>query len=106
MKTIQIPSDLLVVSMKSAEEKQSKAISFKDWCENVIDHYAEGVKTLKQVRQVQKVIDALRTADDALKIEDAEYDLLKASIEAYPSKMPPIVVRQYLPYIDAIEGAK
>jgi hypothetical protein len=39
-------------------------------------------------------------------LEDADYDLLKAAVEAYPTKLPPFIVRQHLSFVDAIEKAQ
>lgn len=106
MKIIEVPGPIMVKTRRSPKDEDANELKFKDWAENVIDYYSEGVKTLKQVRQVQKIIDALGSANGTVSLEDAEYDLLKAAMEAYPTKLPPVIVRQQLPFIDAVEKAQ
>jgi len=106
MKIIEIPMDLAIKFKEpSTGEDISKPAKFSDWAENIVDFYGEA-KTLKQVRQVQKIVDALHGANGTMQLEDAEYDLLKAAVENYPTKMPPFIVRQHMAFIDAIEKAQ
>lgn len=106
MKKIKVPDPIMIKTRKNLKEENVGESKFSVWAENIIDYYSEGVKTLKQVRQVQKIVDALRSANGSFNLEDAEWDLLKASVEAYPTKMLPIVVRQHLPFIEAILEAE
>lgn len=105
MKLIEIPAPVNV-NLRRKENDEPVPVKFPEWATNVIDFYSDGVKTLKQVRQVQKIVEALEKATEAVTLEDADYDLLKAAVEAYPTKMPPVIVRQHLAFVDAIEKAQ
>ena len=104
MKTITVPAPILV-NLKRREGDEAVEQKFPDWATNIIDFYAEA-KTLKQVRQVQKIVDALASANGFVTLEDADYELLKAAVEQYPTKLPPVIVRQHLGFVDAIENAE
>jgi hypothetical protein len=105
MKIIEIPADVAIKLKRQNGEDFTEPAKFSTWAENIIDFYSEA-KTLKQVRQVQKIVDALKSANGTMQLEDADYELLKAAIDAYPSKLPPFIVRQHLPFIDAVEKAQ
>lgn len=105
MKVIEIPKPL-TLKLKTQTGEITQESKFPEWASNMVDFYGEGVKTIKQVRQVQKIVDALDASNGTVSLEDADYDLLKAALEAYPGKISPHVLRQHLPFIDAIEAAQ
>lgn len=104
MKIIEVPAAIKVKLRTQDGDKETDG-KFAEWATNVLDFYSE-VKTVKQVRQVQKIADALEVANGTVSLEDADYDLLKAAVEAYPTKLPPFIVRQHLSFVDAIEKAQ
>ena len=105
MKIIEIPKPVTVtLKAKDGSDVHTEGV-FCDWAVNIIDFYTE-VKTLKQVRQVQVIVEALESANGSVSLENADYDLLKAAVENYPTKFPPTVIRQHLSFIDAIEKAQ
>ena len=104
MKIISIPAPLKIKVMERTGTLNQVETKFVEWATNIIDFYAEA-KTLKQVRQVQKIVEALESSNGTVSIEDAEYELLKAAVEQYPTKLPPAIVRQHLSFVDAIEKA-
>jgi len=104
MKVIEVPADITINLMDERGTKTSKPAKFKEWAENVIDFYSE-VKTMKQVRQVQKIVDAIGAGNGKVEMEDADYDLLKAAVDASAGKLPPFIVRQQLPFVDAVDKA-
>lgn len=106
MRLITIPKPIVVKTTKSIKEVEQNEVHFKGWTQNLIDYYSEGVKTLKQVRQVQKIVEAIEKAEETLKLEDADWELLEGAVKAYPTKMAPGVVRQHFPFVDAILNAQ
>jgi hypothetical protein len=105
MKIIDIPADIQIRLKTQTGEDKLEPRKFVVWAEEIVDFYGE-VKTLKQVRQVQKITDALKSANGTMQLEDADYDLFKAAVEAYPTKLPAFITKQHLPFIDALERAQ
>jgi hypothetical protein len=103
MKIIEVPQPLKLTLQDRAGNDLEEEVTFTTFLSNAIDFYSEGVKTIKQLHQVQSIVDAVEKATDTITLEDAEYELLKSAIDVYPSKLMPKVGRQYLPFFDAFD---
>ena len=98
MKIITVPADV----MATVGDEISNKFTFKRVLTDHIDNYGE-TKTVSQLRQAQKIIDKLEAASDTLRLEDAEYEILKAACSKLVYR--PVLARQFFKYLDAVEGA-
>lgn len=98
MKIITVPVDVVV---KLGEE--SKEFPFKKALILHLDCYGE-LKTISQIREAAKVIDAIEAGNGTITLEDTQYDLLSAACKK--TVYHPLVVRQLFAYYDAVENAE
>ena len=59
---------------------------------------------IKQIRQAIKIRATVETANEALTLEDADYELLNAAVSS--CQWIPAAARQLLPFFEAVESAK
>ena len=79
---------------------------FKQWLVDMIDGSADKL-TLRQVRQLNKIIGTIENANGSISLEDSEYEIVKGILGpegiakwfAGPS-------RQLIPFIDAVLNAQ
>jgi len=100
VKVIDIPATIKTKPAGAAPEME---ISFKDWLVKHLDVYQE-IKTVSQIRQASKIVDAIEAANGTLALEDADFAVLKGAVEK-PFYVPGIN-RQLLPYYDAMDKAQ
>jgi hypothetical protein len=104
MKIITVPEQIVMKDEKGAPiPTETLDITFRSFLVKHIDVYGE-VKTTSQLRQAQKVIDAIEAGGGTISLEDEQYKILKAACEknAYNS----FLGRQLLKYYDAVEAAE
>ena len=99
MKIITVPADVIV---KLGEGKDSPDFTFKKALIVHLDNYGE-LKTVSQVREAAKIIDAIEAGNGTIALEDAQFDILAAACKK--NVYHPTVTRQLLSYYDAVEGA-
>ena len=100
MKIITVPEKAVIKDEKGAPVELD--IPFKTFLIAHIDSYGE-TKTVSQLRQAQKVIDAVESGNGTIALEDEQYKLLKAACEKIVYR--PVVSRQLIAYYDAVEKA-
>lgn len=99
MKIITVPAD---VKVKIGDE-ETDLFTFKKALIAHLDNYAE-IKSVSQLRDAQKVIDAIEAGNGTISMEDEQYKLLKAACEKLVYK--PLIARQLMTYYSAVEGAE
>lgn len=99
MKIIDVPADV-IPKLPGSGGKDGEAVSFKSWLTQHIDFYG-GIKTPSQVRQAGKIIAAVEGGNGTIKLEDADFEILKASLQE--SKYIPGIARQLTAFYDAID---
>lgn len=102
MRVIDVPGDVIPKGIMG-KPTDEKPVSFKEWLMVHIDTYG-GIKTPSQVRQAVKIVDAIEAGNGTISIEDAEFDILKASLQE--SKYVPGVARQLVSFYDALDKAQ
>lgn len=107
MKRIQIPEDL-TVKLQTKEGGTSVTIKFKEFIVNALDGYQPNGKSVKQIRQMMKIIDKVEKADGTILLDVADYDIIKASLhlEGDGGSWMPNVARQVISFFDAVEQAE
>jgi len=98
MRLITCPADV-VVKLDDGE----KEFPFKKTLVAHLDNYGE-LKTVSQIREAQKVIDAIEAGNGTIALEDTQYDLLAAACKRVI--YIPRVTRQLIAYYDAIDKAE
>jgi len=98
MKIITCPPDVMVKF-----DDGEKEFPFKKALILHLDNYGE-LKTVSQIREAQKVIDAIEAGNGTIALEDSQYDLLAAACKRVIYH--PRVTRQLFSYYDAIEKAE
>lgn len=98
MKIITVPKD---VKVKVGEEE--KVFPFKESLIFHLDNYAE-IKSVSQLRDAQKVIDAIEAGNGTISLEDEQFKLLKAACDKMCYR--PVIARQLISYYDALEKAE
>ena len=97
MKIITVPPD---VKVKLGDEERE--FPFKAALVLHLDSYVE-IKTISQVRDAKKILDAIEAGNGTISLEDKQYEVLAAACKskAYHT----MISRQLLSYYDAIEKA-
>lgn len=99
MKIIDVPADV-TPKLPGGGGKEGEAISFKSWLTQHMDFYSV-IKTPSQVRQAGKIIGAIEAGNGTIKLEDADFEVLKASLNE--GKYIPGIARQLTAFYDAID---
>ena len=102
MKIVDVPADVTPKGILG-RESDHKPVSFKEWLMIHIDSYG-GIKSPSQVRQAGKIVDAIEAGNGTMTFEDADFDILKASLQE--SKYIPGVARQLTSFYDAVDKAQ
>ena len=99
MKIITVPASVNV----TIEGIEPKEFPFKKALITHLDSYGE-LKTISQIRDAQKVIDAIEAGNGTITLEDKQYELLAAACKAkvYHSA----ITRQLISFYDAVEKAQ
>lgn len=99
MRKIQLLPDVICEEVRGGS---SVTVSMKHFLIDALDMYAPSGRGVKMIRQAIKIINAIEEAKDELKLEDTEFDVLKAAVDQCPSK--PRIARALLPFYEAIES--
>lgn len=76
---------------------------FKKFLVEAIDLHQPAGRTIKMIRQAAKIVDVIEGSNGTIKLEDADYELLKSALDSVAWN--PAVARRLLPFFDAVEGA-
>lgn len=101
MKIVDVPAPIAVKIGVKGEVVED--VDFKKFLVFHLDHHAE-IKSLDQLRQVNKIVAAVEGGNGTIKLEDADYTLLKAALQN--PKYHTAVGRQLLPFYDAFDKAQ
>jgi hypothetical protein len=99
MKIITVPKEVTV----TLEGMEPKEFPFKKALILHLDNYGD-LKTISQIRDAQKVIDAIEAGNGTISLEDKQYELLAAACKG--RVYHPTVTRQLLSYYSAVEAAE
>lgn len=105
-RVMEIPEPITLLTDGVGGAGQSQEVIFQKFLTVSIDTYVDKDKTLKQLRQQDKVIRIIEEANGTLALEDADYDLTLSSVEQRLIKLPTVLGRQCLPYLAVLEGAE
>jgi hypothetical protein len=98
VKIITVPQEITV---KLGTEE--KGFPFKTTLISHLDSYGE-LKTVSQVRDAAKIIDAIEAGNGTIALEDAQFDILAAACKK--AVYHPAITRQLLSYYDAMDTAQ
>lgn len=101
MKIITVPEKAVIKDEKGSPVPDLD-IPFKSFLVAHIDNYGD-TKTVSQLRQASKLIDAIEKGNGTISLEEEQYKLLKAACEKIVYR--PVVSRQLMEYYDAVEKA-
>lgn len=102
MKILDVPPEVTPKPIGNSAQEQ-KPITFKEWLTIHLDTYG-GIKTPSQVRQAGKIIAAIEEGNGTIKLEDAEFELLKGSLQE--GKYLAGIARQLVTFYDAVDKAQ
>ena len=103
MKIIEVPKDL-TVSFPTQNGPVEGPVVFKAWLQDTLDVYEPLGLGPKGARQALKIANAIEDANGTILLEDSDFDVVKAAVEK--GKWRPGVVRQLVPFIEAVEKAE
>jgi len=115
MKTIKLIEDVEIdiaaeddvpieIDGKMVSQKSDDTCSMKRFLKSCIYAYVPFGKGLKNIRIGNRLIEAIKAADEKLEIEDGDYRLLKKAMEEMEN--PPGGAFKFLPFYEAFDKAK
>jgi hypothetical protein len=102
VKIITVPEKAVIKDEKGAPV-EGLDLPFKKVLIQHLDAYGD-VKTISQIREAQKVIDAIEAGNGTISLEDKQYELLAAACKNKVYQTA--VTRQLLAYYDCVERAE
>ena len=105
MKIIDIPADVVIPAKPPIPETPMK---FKEFLVAALENYKPMGASVKMLRKLNKIVDAIEGAAGAtIPLEDEYYDLVKASLHFEDGgDWMNYVARRVMPFFDAVENAQ
>ena len=105
MRIIDIPAAVPVMQHNpDGTNAGKKDETFQHFLVGAIDTHKEFGHGITKVRQGVKIHAAVMEANGVLRLEDADYDMLKAAVEGCP--WMPRYARECITFFDALENAQ
>jgi len=104
MKIIDAPSPVVFEAKDDKGNAVVQEFPFKKFLQTSVESYEPAGKGIRMIRQADKILNAIEGMDGHLTLEDEEFNVLKAAVEAMPWKPP--AARKFIPFYEAVEKAQ
>ena len=79
-------------------------LSFGEFLKNAVETYPLFGKGLRNIRRGSRIIEAVEAMNGEVRLEDEDWSSLKDAVNEI--QLNPKIARKFIPFIDAVEGAK
>lgn len=107
MKLIEVQPDVTFEVAQPNGMKAPQTFKFKDFLVEALDIYAPIGKSLRMMRQANRIVDVIETSNGHLALEDADYAVLRGALhlDDEAGAFNPIL-RRLEPFFAAVESAE